>query len=59
MEFIEELLVKDPRCVLDILYKQRVIKRANRIWMELSVVFPPALLPFEANRLMMLVCIIY
>ena len=35
MEFIEELLVKDPRCVLDILYKQRVIKKANRIWMEL------------------------
>ena len=35
MEFIEELLVKDQRCVPDIFYKQRVIKKANRIWMEL------------------------
>ena len=35
VEFIEELLFKDPRCVPDILYKQRVIKKANRIWMEL------------------------
>ena len=35
MEFIEELLVKNPRCVLDILYKQRVSRKTNHIWMEL------------------------
>ena len=35
MEFIEGLLVKDPRCVLDILYTQRVRTKTNHIWMEL------------------------
>ena len=35
MEFIEELLVEDPRRVLHILYKQRVSRKTNRIWMEL------------------------
>ena len=35
IEFIEEPLVKDPRCVLDILYKQKVSRKTNHIWMEL------------------------
>ena len=32
VEFIEELLVEDPRCVLDILYTQRVRRKTNHIW---------------------------
>ena len=38
MEFIEGLLVKDPRCVLDILCTQRVRRKTNHIWMELWAV---------------------